>query len=116
MAKIKYLICVCKDCESDFLTREGRHCPICADNAYVERERTIWIDRPVIYKRPWTEHENDFLIESVKRGISNQSIADELNRTKDSVAERLRRLRKKQKIVRGIYKGVIAREALEEPE
>lgn len=102
MAKIKYNVYQCKDCEIDFLCRTARYCPKCGDNPYLEKERTIWIDKPVVYKRPWTAEDDDILIESVERGIKNNDIANELSRTKDAVAERLRRLRKIREIERGI--------------
>jgi len=101
MAKIKYKIFNCRECEVEFYTQQGKYCTNCGDDLFVDFQRSIWLERAVIYKRPWTNDEDIHLIESVKRGVKNQVIADELGRTKDSVAERLRRLRKSQKIVRG---------------
>lgn len=102
MAKLKYRVMICKECEIDFITRNGNYCSKCGDNLYVEKERTIWLEKPVVYKRPWTEEDDEILIESVRRGIKNQDIADDLGRTKDAVAERLRRIRKTKKVVRGV--------------
>lgn len=103
MAKVKYAIYVCKECETDTIARQVKYCATCGDNLFLEKERTIWLERPVIYKRPWTVDEDEYLIEAVRRGHTNLEIAEELERTKDAVAERLRRLRKKKKIVRGEY-------------
>ena len=101
MAKVKYNIYVYKECDVDIIARRVRYCATCGDNLFLEKERTIWLERPVIYKRPWTVDEDEYLIEAVRRGHTNLEIAEELERTKDAVAERLRRLRKKKKIVRG---------------
>lgn len=102
MAREKYNIYVCKDCEIDFTSRNAVVCCVCGDNVYLEIERSIWLDRPVIYKRPWTDFDKDMLIEMVERGISNKEIASELDRTKNAVKRQLAELRKKREIIRGI--------------
>ena len=102
MAKVKYNIYTCKDCEVDFIAKSANYCTYCGDNIYLERQRYIWLNRFMSRKKSWTEDDDEHLIESVERGISNQEIADELGRTKDAVAERLRRLRKTRVIERGI--------------
>jgi len=101
MAKVKYNIYVCKECDVDIIARRVRYFATCGDNVFLEKERTIWLERPVIYKRPWTEDEEEYLIEAVRRGHTDREIGEELGRTKAAVTERLRRLRKKKKIVRG---------------
>lgn len=104
MAKLKYNLFICKECEIDFITQYGDHCTFCGDNVYSEKQRVLWLERPFLYKRPWTNDDDSLLITSVELGIKNQDIADELGRTKDAVAERLRRLRKIRVIERGINK------------
>jgi len=100
MAKVKYNIYTCKDCEVDFIAIKAKYCTNCGDNLYIERQRYIWLNRLISRKKSWTADDDEHLTESVRRGISNQEIADELGRTKDAVAERLRRLRKHKSIIR----------------
>ena len=102
MAKIKQNIYTCKDCDIDFIAKAANYCANCGDNLFLERVRYIWLDRYVSRSKRWNLDDDEHLIESVERGISNQEIADELGRTKDAVAERLRRLRKTRVIERGI--------------
>lgn len=102
MAKLKYHIYHCKDCNTEYYTQKGSYCPSCGDDLYVDYQRTVWLERAVTYKRPWTTDDDMHLIESVQRGIKNGTIAKDLDRTKDGVAERLRRLRKHMEIKRGV--------------
>ena len=102
MAKIKQNIYTCKECDIDFIAKTANYCAKCGDNLFLERVRYIWLDRYVSRSKRWNLDDDEHLIESVERGISNQEIADELGRTKDAVAERLRRLRKTRVIERGI--------------
>lgn len=101
MAKIRQNIYTCKDCDTDFIAKIANHCVNCGDNLFLERVRYIWVDRYISRSKRWNLDDDEHLIESVERGISNQEIADELGRTKDAVAERLRRLRKTRVIERG---------------
>src|SRR5699024_5698251 len=102
MAKIKQNIYTCKDYDIDFIAKIANYNANCGDNMYLERVTYIRLDRYVSRSKRWNVDDDEHLIESVERSISNQEIADELGRTKDAVAERLRRLRKTRVIERGI--------------
>src|SRR5699024_1901360 len=102
MAKIKQNIYTCKDHDIDFIAKIANYCAKCGDNLCLERVRYMWLDRYVSRSNRWNLDDDEHLIESVERGISNQERADELGRTKDAGGERLRRLRKARVIERGI--------------
>lgn len=98
--KKKYGVWRCKECEIDFyVTAEVKHkayCPKCADSIYVEKVRTLWLERAFNYKRPWTQEEDDLILDGVKLGKTHKEISKELyGRTPKAVTRRLQQLRKK---------------------
>ncbi|WP_096199496.1 SANT/Myb-like DNA-binding domain-containing protein [Bacillus sp. FJAT-45350] len=97
--KKKYWFHYCRECEIDFLVAakvQGMvSCPKCGDGFYTEKVRSIWLERPFSYRRPWTSEEDDLVLASVEQGYTHQEISDSLNgRTKNAVTRRLQQLRK----------------------
>jgi len=106
MAKIKYNVVLCKDCEQEFLlrmtNRKKYYCPTCGENLFTEKQSDIWLTRPIRYKRPWTQDEDELIKNCVRAGYSNQQISAELKgRTAKAINNRISRLRKYETIKRG---------------
>lgn len=96
--KKQYMSYICKDCEIDFLVA-GKHrricCPVCGDGLYVDRQRTIWMERDFNYKRPWTQEEDEWLLDSVRQGFSHMEIAKAMNRTHNAVRHRKSQIKRR---------------------
>lgn len=98
-SKKKYTYYICKNCEIDFLVslnRKGKtYCPSCGESMYAESKTIIWIDRPLLYKKPWTEEEDGILIMGVECGYSWVEIGEALEgRTARACFDRWRRIGK----------------------
>jgi DNA-directed RNA polymerase subunit RPC12/RpoP len=98
--KKEYTFYYCKECEIDFLVaiklKRKVNCPKCADELFVEKIRTIWMNRPFNYKRPWTNEEDELILVGVKQGYTHKQISESLNgRTTKAVTRRLQQIRRK---------------------
>lgn len=101
--KKKYTFYFCKDCEIDFCLSDNkgkqglkRFCPTCGENLFVEKIKTVWMERPFNYKRPYTDEEDGIILVSRKQGFTYKEISETLfNRTPQSVRRRLQQLKEK---------------------
>lgn len=106
--KKKYTAWRCKECEIDYyVTQEVKHvtyCPKCGDKLFTEVVRTLWLERPILYKRPWTVEEDELILTGVELGRTHKEIAKELNgRTPKAVTRRLQTLRAKGVVQMNFY-------------
>ena len=101
MAKKKrYVAWRCKDCEMDFYisgkSDRWTHCPKCGENMFTEKIKVVWLERPINYKRPWSEEETEIIESGLKLGKTHKEIAAELNgRTPKAVTRQIQQLRKR---------------------
>lgn len=101
--KKPYVFHLCKECNIDFLVKKGWvgkvNCPKCADSFFVEKIKDIWIERPNNYKRPYTDLEDQIILDGKNAGYLSAKIAEGLEgRTPKAINRRYQQLMK-----RGIY-------------
>lgn len=97
--KKKYTFYQCKDCELDFLVTtklNKANCPSCADNIYVEVIKDIWMDKPINYKRPWTDDEDSMILDGRRIGKTYTEISKEMDgRTANAIRHRMAQIKKR---------------------
>jgi predicted RNA-binding Zn-ribbon protein involved in translation (DUF1610 family) len=93
-----YVICICKDCEIDFLVRRTERtkkyfCPHCGENIYTEKQKTIYKDEGFYkFHTLYTEEEDDFIRHCKQMKMSYTQIAKLMGRTYRGVQNRGRRI------------------------
>ena len=101
MYRDKHTLYWCKDCDKQFLTKYHQNfnlhnpfCPYCGNRLYVEVVKHMWMDVPFMYRKRYTQEEDDIIIESVRRGIDVRDIEID-GRSEGSIRLRYDRLCKK---------------------
>lgn len=99
--KRKYNLHNCRDCEEGFLLKsaatKGRQkslfCPLCGENLFMEKERSLWLPNELQANRPYTPEEDEIIKTGLGNNYTFEAIADALDgRTEKSVKRRAQRL------------------------